>query len=148
MVPDIELEGVTLMSFAEGTYCLVVVMSMMKPMAADIAWPPRVASIAVAATETRHLAAGAAALMAAAVSMADIEGVALIAVAAEEHRLTVVVAWMAADTAGPPWVASIAVAAAETCRLAAGVAALMAAAVSKADIEGMASIAVAAGHIV
>ena len=75
------IEGVASISFAEGMCRLVAVTSILKPMASDNIRPPWVASIAVAAAETRRFAAGAA-LMAAAVSMADTEGVASITVAA------------------------------------------------------------------
>ena len=77
------IEGVVSMSFAEGTCRLVVVTAMLNPMAADIAWPLWV----LIAVETRRLAVGAAA-----VSVADTEGVASVAAAAGVHYLTVVVA--------------------------------------------------------
>ena len=80
------IEEVVSISFAEGTCRLVAVTSMLKPMASDTVMPPQMASIAVAAAETHHFAAGAA-LMAAAVSMLDTEGVASIVVAAGMHRL-------------------------------------------------------------
>ena len=81
-------------------------MLMLKQMAADTAGPPWVASIAVATTEMRRFAANAVAtLMVSAVSMADTEGMASIVVAVGAHCLTltsIVVVWMAADTAGSP----------------------------------------------
>ena len=77
------IEGVASMSFAEGTCRLVAVTTMLNPMAADTAGPPWM----LIAVETRCLV-----VVAAAVSVADTEGMASVAAAAGTHYLTVVVA--------------------------------------------------------